>query len=149
MWGAPALPGDDLVYCHGDPGPWNFIWQDSTAVALIDWDYLHPASRVDDVAYALLWFAPLRADELALAWHHFPEVPDRGHRIRVFLDAYGELGEFDVVEAVAARMRATIGLMRALAEQGSEPHRTWVAEGAIEREETEIAWVLAHRYLVG
>lgn len=148
VWGAPSVTGDDIVYCHGDPGPWNFIWHDNEAVALIDWDYLHPAPRIDDVAYALQWFAPLRSDELALEWHHFPEVPDRSHRVQVFLDAYGDLPAFDVVDVVAARMQATSDLVRALAEQGQEPQRTWVAEGALEQDAAEIAWVRDNRALI-
>lgn len=147
-WGAPAVSGDDIVYCHGDPGPWNFIWHDNEAVGLIDWDYLHPAPRLDDIAYALQWFAPLRSDELALEWHHFPEVPDRAHRIQVFLDAYGDLPAFDVVDAVSERMQATSDLVRALAEQGQEPQRTWVAEGALEQDAAEIAWVRDNRTLI-
>ncbi|MGI8417257.1 MAG: phosphotransferase [Nakamurella sp.] len=144
VWGAPEVTGEQAVYCHGDPGPWNFIWHDNEAIALIDWDYLHPAPRLDDVAYALQWFAPLRADELALRWHHFPDIPDRRHRIRVYLEAYGDLPEFDVVDAVAARMQATSDLVRQLAENGQEPQRTWVAQGSLNRDAAEIAWLRNH-----
>ncbi len=144
VWGAPVQEGEDLVPCHGDPGPWNFVWRDQEAVGLIDWDYLHPAPRLDDVAYALRWFVPMRSDELALEWHHFPEVPDRRHRISVFLEAYGGLPEFDVVEAVTARIQATVDLCRDLAAQGQEPQRTWVEEGWLEHDETEIAWIREH-----
>ena len=146
-WGAPAVPGDDVVYCHGDPGPWNFDWQDNEAVGLIDWDYLHPAPPLDDVAYALRWFTPLRSDELAREWHHFPQPPDRRHRIRVFIDAYGNLPEFDVVDAVTARVQDTIDQCRALAEAGQEPQRTWVADGYLAQDEGEIAWIRDHRDL--
>lgn len=144
IWGAPAVPGADLVYCHGDPGPWNFVWDTQRAVGLLDWDYLHPGPRIDDVAYALLWFVPLRPDALALEWHHFPEVPDRRHRVRVFLDAYGELPRFDLVDAVTQRMQATSDLVHRLAEQGQEPQRTWVAEGVAGQSSAEIAWVRGH-----
>lgn len=147
-WGAPAVSGDDVVYCHGDPGPWNFIWRDNEAIALIDWDYLHPAPRLDDVAYALRWFVPLRSDQLALEWHHFPEVPDRRHRIRVFTEAYGGLPTFDVVDLVTARMQATSDHCQALADQGQEPQRTWVADGAIGQEAAEIAWIRENRNLI-
>ncbi len=148
VWGAPVAGGDDIVYCHGDPGTWNFIWRDNEAVALIDWDYLHPAPRLDDVAYALQWFTPLRSDQLTLQWHHFSELPERRHRIQVFLDAYGELPAFDVVDAVTARMQATSDLVQALAHQGQEPQRTWVADGALEQAAAEIAWVRDHRDLI-
>ena len=59
LWGAEPVAGDDVVFCHGDPGPWNFVWRDQEAVGLIDLDYLHPAPRLDDVANALPWFGPL------------------------------------------------------------------------------------------
>lgn len=146
IWGAPVVPGADLVYCHGDPGPWNFVWSNQQAVGLLDWDYLHPGPRIDDVAYALLWFVPLRSDTFALDWHNFPEVPDRRHRVRVFLDAYGDFGDFDLVHVVTQRMQATSDLVRSLAEQGQEPQRTWVAEGAVGlgQSSAEIAWVRTH-----
>jgi Ser/Thr protein kinase RdoA (MazF antagonist) len=141
----PVSGGDELVYCHGEPGPWNFVWRDGEAVALIDWDYLHPGPRVDDIAYALRWFAPLRSDLMAREWHHFPEVPDRRHRIAVFLAAYGGLPPFDVAEAVIARTQAVSDLVWELARAGREPQRTWVAEGVLDREAAEIAWLREHR----
>ena len=121
--------------------------RDGEAVGLVDWDYLHPAPRLDDVAYALEWFGPLRRDEFVLEWHHFPVVPDRRHRVRVFLEAYGDLPAFDVAEAVAGRMEAVSALMADLAARGVEPQRTWVAEGALAEREAEIDWVRDHRAL--
>jgi len=149
VWAAQPVPGDDLVMCHGDPGPWNVVWDGHEAVGLIDWDFLHPAPRLDDVAYALRWFAPARSDELALEWHHFPVVPDRASRIRAFLEAYGDLPAFDQAEAIAARMEATIAHGTALAEAGIEPQRTWLAEGHFAEEAAEARWVRDHRDLLG
>ena len=149
MWGAPAVVGDATVFCHGDPGPWNFIWHDGEAVALIDWDYLHPAPRLDDVAYALRWFTPLRSDRHATEWHHFPAVPDRRARVSTFVAAYGDLEPFDLVDTVTERIRAVIRLRRDLADRGIEPQRTWVADGAEERDLEEIAWIEAHRHALG
>jgi hypothetical protein len=139
----------DLVMCHGDPGPWNFVWNGHQATGLIDWDFLHPGPRLDDVAYALRWFAPARSDVLALDWHHFPEVPDRRERIRAFLDAYGDLPAFDHAEAIARRMEATMEVERSLAKTGVEPQRTWVAEGHLDEEAEEVRWVRDHRELLG
>lgn len=137
---------DELVYCHGDPGPWNFVWRDDEAVALIDWDLLYPGARIDDIAYAIRWFAPMRSDDLALEWHHFPVIPDRRARVQAFLEGYGYLAhDLDVVKAVSARIRVTQRHIRKLADQGQEPHRTWVAQGMIERWEADIAWANANR----
>lgn len=148
VWGAPPVEGSGLVMCHGDPGPWNFVWRDHEAVGVIDWDFLHPGPRLDDVAYALRWFAPCRPDDEALDWHHFPAVPDRRSRIAAFLDAYGPLPAFDVTEAVAARAEATIALEADLAAQGQEPQRTWVADGSLERQRAEVRWIRDHRALL-
>jgi Ser/Thr protein kinase RdoA (MazF antagonist) len=144
VFAAPDVEGGD-VFVNSDPGPWNFVWRDGEAVALIDWDYLHPGPRVDDVAYALRWFAPLRSDEHALEWHHFPVVPDRAARVRTFVGAYGDLPEFDVADEVIRRIRTVIRLRADLAARGVEPQRTWVADGAEERDLEEIDWIEAHR----
>lgn len=141
--------GDEVVFCHGDPGPWNFVWRDGHAVGLIDWDFLHPAPRLDDVTYALFWFAPMRADNECVDWHHFRVVPDRRARVQSFLAAYGELPEFDVVAGVADRRRATVRQMQAMATLGIEPQRTWVADGLVEQELAEIRWLEANRSMFG
>lgn len=138
-------PQPGHIFCHGDPGPWNFVWRDGQAVGLFDWDYLHPGDPVDDIAYALFWFAPTRADDHCLNWHHFPTVPDRRRRIQHFLTAYGPTPPFDVVDAIIERGQATIDLVLTLAAQGTEPQRTWAAEGMTEQETTELEWVTAHR----
>jgi aminoglycoside phosphotransferase (APT) family kinase protein len=136
------------VWCHGDVGPWNMVWRGDEAVGLFDWDFLHRGPRLDDVAYALQWFAPARNDELALTWHHFPTVPDRSARVRAFLEAYGGLPPFNVAETIATRMEATMALELSLAKAGVEPQRTWVAEGSQESAAAEARWVRKHASLL-
>ena len=80
-----------------------------------------------------------------LDWHHFPAVPDRRRRVRAFVDAYGGLPRFDVGDAVAAVVQGTADRVRALAQAGQEPQRTWVADGALDRYADEVAWVRGHR----
>jgi Ser/Thr protein kinase RdoA (MazF antagonist) len=138
----------ESVWCHGDVGPWNMVWHGDEAIGLIDWDFLHRGPRLDDVAYALRWFTPARDDENALAWHHFPTVPDRAHRVRVLLDTYGALPPFDVAEAIAARMETTMAQELGLAQAGVEPQRTWVAQGSQEWAAAEARWVREHAHLL-
>jgi Ser/Thr protein kinase RdoA (MazF antagonist) len=144
-----ASAAEQAVWCHGDVGPWNIVWRDEEAIGLIDWDFLHLAPRLDDVAYALQWFTPARDDEMCLEWHHFPSVPDRAARVRIFLDAYGPvLPDFDVAEAVADRMEATMALELSLALEGVEPQRTWVADGSQEWAAGEVRWVRENAHLL-
>lgn len=124
------------------------VWRGDEAVGLIDWDFLHRGPRLDDIAYALQWFTPARDDENALDWHHFPAVPDRAHRVRVFLETYGGVEPFDVAETIAARMEVTMAHELALAEAGVEPQRTWVAEGSQEWATGEARWVREHAHLL-
>jgi hypothetical protein len=65
--------------------------------------------------------------------------------VQTFVGAYGELPAFDVVDVVTNRIRSVIRLRRQLADQGIEPQRTWVADGADERDAEEIEWIEAHR----
>lgn len=140
--------GAEAVWCHGDVGPWNMVWHGDEAVGLIDWDFLHRGPRLDDVAYALQWFTPARDDEMALTWHHFPTLPDRAARVRIFLQTYGGLPPFDVAESIATRMEAIMAMELSLAEAGVEPQRTWVAVGSQEWAAGEARWVREHADLL-
>ncbi len=48
---------------------------------------------------------------------------------------------------MARRIRATRDLMASLANDGVEPQHTWVADGALEREDQEIRWIEENRRL--
>jgi hypothetical protein len=135
------------IICHGDFGVWNIVWQGDEPVGIVDWDLVFPANPRYDVLYALEYSAPFRDDETTLKWHHFPEVPNRNHRIKVFAEAYGlkELG--NIVEDVAALQR-TVGKYEAyLAERGLQPQVDWVANGALEEIEKRAKWTEANKDL--
>lgn len=46
-----AVSANAETVVHGDPGPWNILWQDDRAVALIDFDEARPGRRLEDVGY--------------------------------------------------------------------------------------------------
>ena len=48
--GHPLAAGRECVL-HGDPGPFNAIFQDGTPVAFIDWMSCRPGDRLDDLGY--------------------------------------------------------------------------------------------------
>ncbi|MEV0663711.1 aminoglycoside phosphotransferase family protein [Actinomadura luteofluorescens] len=144
--GASVL-GEGEVICHGDFGPWNAVWQGDQPVGIIDWDFVHPAPRLHDVAYALQYLAPFRDDAECLRWLHFTQVPDRRQRLERFCTAYGLATPLGIVDAVIDRQRQNIDLVRRLAFQGHEPQATWVSEGLLEELGRRLAWSRSNRHL--
>ncbi|ACQ82197.1 aminoglycoside phosphotransferase [Beutenbergia cavernae DSM 12333] len=145
---AASTDGQTHVICHGDPGPWNMTWADGEATGLFDWDLAYPGPPLDDVAYALEYFAPFRDDAEAVRWHGFAAPPDRRRRISVFARAYGLTSTDGLVDAVIARQEATIAYAASLAERGIEPQVTWVGGGHLDVLAARVAWSRANRGLV-
>ncbi|QZY30413.1 aminoglycoside phosphotransferase family protein [Nocardioides coralli] len=147
VWSFPPVPGATTV-CHGDPGPWNFVWRDGEAVGLIDWDHASPAPVVQDVAYALDTFAPFRPDEVVLTEHGFPEAPDRAARVRAFASAYGLEDTTGIVDRVIERQQQTVERVLSLADRRIEPWAAWVRAGYLGDLQGRARWTRSHRHLV-
>jgi len=113
--------GVDII-AHHDLAPWNLVVNDSQW-AFIDWDVAAPGSRLWDLAYALHGFVPLSADP---HWQR----DDAGHRLRVFIDAYGldESQRCDLIPLLARRTRAMHDFLAEQAANGTQPWtRLWQA----------------------
>ena len=145
-WAFVPDDGADVV-CHGDPGPWNFVWRDGLAVALIDWEHASPAPALEDVAAALDSFTPFRPDDVALR-HGFTEPPDRRARLRTFAAAYDTGGTAGLVDRVIDRQQATVTRVLDLAERGFEPWASWVQSGGLDDLRARTRWTREHRHLV-
>ncbi len=146
LWAFPPVPGADVV-CHGDPGPWNFVWRDGVAIALVDWEHASPAPALDDVAAALDSFTPFRPDDVAQR-HGFAEPPDRRARIRAFAAAYETGGTSGLVDRVIDRQQATVSRVLDLAERGFEPWASWVQSGGLDDLKSRTRWTREHRHLL-
>ena len=140
-------PGE--LVCHGDFGPWNLVWDATTPVGILDWDYAAPGPPHDDVAYALEYVAPFRSDAECLEWLAYPSPPDRRRRLEVFAEAYGlPAHSLDgLVDAVVRRQRDGIAAVKDLAARGREPQATWVAEGYLRQLADRVRWTEEHRDL--
>jgi Phosphotransferase enzyme family len=82
----PLLPGE--IVCHGDLGPHNTVYAEDGPVAFIDWDGARPNEPLLELGHAAWPYVPL-ADDAYCREMGFTEPPDRGRRLRVFVDAYG------------------------------------------------------------
>ena len=148
-WAIPPQPGSDVI-CHGDPGPWNMVWDGPRAIGLIDWDLAHPGPAIGDVAYAMEYFTPFRSDEFACDCadgHHFSAPPDRRARLSAFASAYGLETTVGLVDRVIDRQAATITHVQDLAERHVQPQQSWVEEGHLDDLRGRLRWSREHRHL--
>lgn len=86
----PGLPDSiadpPTLLGHMDITPENVVFRDGKAVALIDFDFVRPATRVEEVCNMLLWWAPFKpVTDRQEAMRHVDPV----RRARLLVDAYG------------------------------------------------------------
>ncbi|GAB3810860.1 aminoglycoside phosphotransferase family protein [Micromonospora zhanjiangensis] len=145
--GRTEPPGAGEVVCHGDFGPWNLVWRGTRPVGILDWDYAWPARPVHDVAYALEYVAPFRADDECVRWLRYPAPPDRRRRLERFAEAYGLTSTAGLVDEVIDQQQLVLERTRQLAAEGCEPQVSWQASGALDRIAERVRWSRAHRHL--
>jgi phosphotransferase family enzyme len=131
--GHPLADAQECVI-HGDPGPYNTIFQDGLPVALIDWDTCRPGRRIDDLGYmAWTWCIQSQGnvpiDEQA---EHLHEV-SRG---------YGDVQPEELLESVVHQQTYLADVEAAnLEDPRHSPKRRRHAEAAV-------AWATGDRELV-
>jgi hypothetical protein len=114
--GTPPEPaGEPEIVGHLDITPENVVFRHGRAVALIDFDLAGPATRADELANLLLWWAPLfdPGDRDPLL-----RDIDVERRVGLALDAYGawDADRARVVDVALARTARAWFLMRHRAE---------------------------------
>lgn len=93
------------VICHWDAAPYNFVFQGSRAVALIDFDEAGPGRRIDDLAYFAYRFAPLCSDDNFFDGGWSPDT-DRYDRLRRIFTIYPDPRATELADIVIARLEA-------------------------------------------
>ncbi len=79
--------GSADVMCHNDLSTYNIIYHRADPIAIIDWEFASPGSRLWDLAYACVWLVPLHPPEYcrSAGWGNI----DAARRLRLFCDSYG------------------------------------------------------------
>jgi Phosphotransferase enzyme family len=146
--GSVGTGGPGQLVCHSDFGPWNIVWNGTTPVGLLDFEYARPGDPLDDVAYALEYVVPFRSDATCLRWHRFIEPPGRRRRLELFAEAYGLSSAEGLVDRVIMSQREHLQAVRRLAERGDQRQVDLVASGYLLELQDRIRWSLTHRHLM-
>jgi hypothetical protein len=91
---AEAISRNAETIVHGDPGPWNILWQGGRAGALIDFDEARPGRRLEDVGYFVWKGLQLVADG--------PSISEQARRLRLVADAYGVPADRSLLDSIPA-----------------------------------------------
>ncbi|OZC47118.1 hypothetical protein CH286_13040 [Rhodococcus sp. WWJCD1] len=96
---------DPEVICHWDAAPYNFVFEGSAAVGLIDFDEAGPGRRIDDLAYFAYRFAPLcSADNFSDGG--WSADTDRWDRLRRIFTIYPDPRAAELPDIVIGRLAA-------------------------------------------
>jgi hypothetical protein len=142
--GAPPAPRypPELIG-HVDITPENVVFRDGRAYALIDFDLAKPATRVDEMFNAMVWWAPLADPRDVDPLLQGVDVP---RRARILADAYGlsAVERERVTEVAVMRTRRSWHLMKERAEtHGGGWQRMW-DEGVGDVIKRREAWLDRH-----
>jgi len=143
LWrhGAQAIGAGELAL-HGDFGPHNLIWSQTSVVGVIDFELARPGDPSEDAGFAVIRAAQLRPDELTRPVG-FKTPPDRGARLAAFAEGYGASPATLVAAALAAQA-AEIERMVRLGGQGLEPWTTFQRRGLEAQARLELDWLQAN-----
>jgi hypothetical protein len=136
--------GGDVV-CHNDVCPENVVFRDGVAVALLDFDFAAPGTRMFDLARLALMTVPIDTPEDAARAGR--GALDPFSRLRVAADAYGlPPHRVALIDAIERNVARGVGFLQRRIDRGEEAFITMVEQmGGLERYERRRAWFSAHR----
>lgn len=116
--------------CHGDLAPYNTALEGKRVVGLIDFDTLHPGSRIWDVSYALYRWIPLMSEDNP---ENFGTRSDKTRRIELFFETYGTdaIDQEGVFDWVIRRLEYLVSYMKQEANNGDESFEQHINDGHI------------------
>jgi len=131
--------GEPLLVSHRDYCPGNVVFRNGLPAALIDFDLAKPTTRVDDLANALYYWAPLLHPEDRAPAFTDLDVP---RRVARFADVYGMTmpQRRALVPAATAMIHRFHVNMRAAADVDPVFKRLW-EEGVKDRLPRAEAWI--------
>lgn len=116
------------ILCHGDFAPYNVTIVDNLAFGIIDFDTLHPGSKLWDISYAIYRWTSIDAFKKS-------DISEIIRKIRLFLDAYGLSNDVKnmVLPTLIKRLEALVSFMKNEAENGNEDFQRNIDDGHLQK----------------
>ena len=133
------------VICHHDVCLENVVFRDGVAVALLDFDFAAPGTRMWDVASFARMCVPIDSPEDAGRLRR--SVGDPFHRLRMVADAYGlPPDRSELVELLGMQTLAGGWFVKRRVDAGEAAFtRMWNETGGAERYDRRHDWFETHR----
>lgn len=134
--GSP-LAGTEEAVCHGDLSPWNTVYDDRRAIALIDWDNAAAGARADDVGFATWRYLRLG----------FPDAPPIGvqrRQLRLIAETYGRWSSAQLIDLAAEGQVRHRRLFEDRRAAGDPQFLRLIELGALEYIDDARRWLDAH-----
>jgi len=133
------------VICHHDVCLENVVFRDGVAVALLDFDFAAPGTRMWDVASFARMCVPIDSPEDAGRMR--PSVGDPFHRLRMVADAYGlPPDRSELVDLLGMQTSAGGWFVKRRVDAGDAAFtQMWNETGGAERYDRRRDWFEAHR----
>jgi thiamine kinase-like enzyme len=134
-WMLPSKQPTEII-CHGDFAPYNTVIVNHKASAIIDFDTLHPGSKLWDVAYAVYRWVPFVNE----AEENFGE---NMKKVRLFLDAYGldKKSRAYLIPVLIERLQSLMAFMQSEAELGNIDFQKNIEAGHMRKYRDDIAYL--------
>ncbi|MEV4111723.1 phosphotransferase [Nonomuraea sp. NPDC049695] len=135
--GHPLAAGRECVL-HGDPGPFNAIFQRGLPVALIDWSSCRPGDRLDDLGY-MAWTWCIQSQGRV-------PIDEQARHLRELRDGYGAVEPERLLDAMVRSQTRIVDAEAAnIDDPALTPARRRHAEAAVTWAATDRDLVRRHR----
>lgn len=125
-WQLPCRDPQEVM-CHGDFAPYNVVLNGNQAIGIIDFDTVHPGTRLWDIAYALYRWSPFMNPNNS---DGFGCIEDQINRARLFCNAYGlpEANRKRLPLLIIERLHSLVNFMLTQVKNGNQTFESYLQD---------------------
>jgi len=139
QWMLPVVSPVEVM-CHGDFAPYNVTIVNGKAHGIIDFDTLHPGSRMWDIVYAVYRWV------LSIDCRFYGKVDEQIQKTKLFLDSYGVKTDdrHGFVELLVKRLESLMDYMKCQAQSGNTDFQQHIDDGHLQVYLSDIEYIKKH-----